>query len=224
MPAIELDLGYATSIDLNAMKLQIATFFNWDSRIASKAGLPSEIESILKMLTNADGQITTELNVQYPSNELCSMAVADDNTAMIRVGLGTSNSCLSASMTQFQAMVQNTPANPTVDFIAQAKYQLNGMELELSLRIKHELFQTISSLSGHMGDNGVGISMNTSSVVDGTNYEYSVELNGEYDQEQFLGRCFKSRFIKSQFFNSRVFFFMSTFQKFIFQESILIQF
>ena len=197
MPAIELDLGYATSIDLNSMRVQIATFFNWDSRIASKAGLHQHIEDILKLLTNADGQITTELNVQYPSNEVCSMDVANDNTAMIRVGLGTSNSCLSASMTQFQAMVQNTPPNPTVDFIAQAKYQLTGMEPELSLRVKHELFQTISSLSGHMGDNGVGISMSTSSVVAGKAHEYSVELNGEYDQEQFLGEFSKVDLLKS---------------------------
>jgi len=55
MPAIELDLGYATSIDLNSMRLQIATFFNWDSRIASKASLYQQIEDILKLLTNADG-------------------------------------------------------------------------------------------------------------------------------------------------------------------------
>ena len=70
------------------------------------------------------------------------------------------------------------------------------MEPELSLRVKHELFQTISSLSGHMGDNGVGISMSTSSVVAGTAHEYSVELNGEYDQEQFLGEFSKVDLLK----------------------------
>ena len=111
MPAIELDLGYATSIDLNSMRLQIATFFNWDSRIASKASLHQHIEDILKLLTNADGQITTKLNIQYPSNEVCSMDVADSNTAMIRVGLGTSNSCLSASMTQ--TVCHTVPSNGT---------------------------------------------------------------------------------------------------------------
>ena len=87
--------------------------------------------------------------------------------------------------------------DPTVDFIAKAIYQLIGMEPELSLRIKHELFQTISSLSGHMGDNGVGISMSTSSVVAGKAHEYSVELNGEYDQEQFLGEFSKVDLLKS---------------------------
>ena len=61
-------------------------------------------------------------------------------------------------------MVQNTPANPTVDFIAQAKYQLTDLEPELSLRIKHELFQIILSLSGHIRDNGVGISMRGSRI------------------------------------------------------------
>ena len=75
-------------------------------------------------------------------------------------------------MSQFQAMVQNTPANPTVDFIAKAIYQLIGMEPELSLRVKHVLFQTFSSLSVHMGDNGGGISISTSSVV----AEYPTEM------------------------------------------------
>ena len=71
------------------------------------------------------------------------------------------------------------------------------MEPELSLRVKHVLFQTISSLSVHMGDNGVGISMSTSSVVAGAAHEYSVELNGEYDQEQFLGEFLKLDLLKS---------------------------
>ena len=50
MPAIELDLGYATSIDLTAMRVQIATSFNLDSKIASKLASTS-LSKMLRMIT-----------------------------------------------------------------------------------------------------------------------------------------------------------------------------